>query len=185
MLRTLGKHWTIGGCFLLRAAFIELLDHNWSNIGLIWIVMVLSWITSIGRWLANFRCSFKFGYCQPVLKTLWGHYSDLSWSSLWDSSQGRCISGNYPVECETCARLIQRGTWFYRRHYKSVHLRLKEFVCQDCNKMFAESGTLKRHKTRCLAMMNRRTRSYAHLTRAPSVYPKPNHWLVYVIVFSF
>ena len=123
----------------------------------------------------NFLCSFKFGYCQPVLQTLLGHYSHLSWSSLWDCSQGRCISGNYPVECETCARLIQRGTWFYRRHYKSVHLRLKEFVCQDCNKMFAESGTLKRHKTRCLAMMNRRTRSYAHLTRAPSVYPKPNH----------
>ncbi|KAL5264989.1 hypothetical protein ACHWQZ_G005925 [Mnemiopsis leidyi] len=63
--------------------------------------------------------------------------------------------GDYPIDCETCSRLIRRGVWFYRRHYKSVHLRLKEYTCQDCGKMFAESGNLKRHQRRCGAMMNR------------------------------
>ena len=54
----------------------------------------------------------------------------------------------YPPKCSVCHRLCstKRGKWCYLRHYRAVHLKIKEYSCGNCGKEFSESGNLDKHQ---------------------------------------
>ena len=53
----------------------------------------------------------------------------------------------FPPKCSTCHRLrsTKSGTKDYLRHYRAVHLKIKEFSCGGCGKEFSERGNLNKH----------------------------------------
>ena len=53
--------------------------------------------------------------------------------------------------CEVCARLKHnRGQW--NRHYKTVHLNIRNYTCHLCEKRFGRKSNLKKHLTSCKAL---------------------------------
>ena len=55
------------------------------------------------------------------------------------------------VKCPECSREfrgIQAGS-HYRRHYRDVHLKIKDFQCGCCGRLFAQDSTRKSHQARC------------------------------------
>ena len=54
----------------------------------------------------------------------------------------------WAASCEVCNRLKnKRGQW--NRHYKTVHLKIKNYLCPFCDKRFGENANLKKHMMKC------------------------------------
>ena len=50
--------------------------------------------------------------------------------------------------CKVCDRLKdKRGQW--NRHFKTVHLKIKNYQCPFRNRKFGESATVKKHMRVC------------------------------------
>ena len=64
-----------------------------------------------------------------------------------DAGHSRSFLLDYPPKCSVCHRLrhTSRGVYHYLRHYRSVHLKIKEYSCGICGKEFSESGNLDKH----------------------------------------
>ena len=55
------------------------------------------------------------------------------------------------ITCKICYRrfLGSQQKSNYRKHYRSVHLQLKEFKCTWCGKVFGRSDSVRRHEKTC------------------------------------
>ena len=63
------------------------------------------------------------------------------------ASRSRAIFLEFPPKCSTCHNLrsTKSGTSAYSRHYRAVHLKIKEIICGNCGKEFPERGNLNEH----------------------------------------
>ena len=98
---------------------------------------------------------YRILFLETITPTIWlldWYYPSLSFVNPF-LKRRELISDpeNFPIKCGTCLRQLQQGRCIYKRHYRAVHLKIKDYVCGICGEQFSHYEQRKRHLRRCHA----------------------------------